>query len=197
VDIAPLVRVPSTEANIIGQVLDIGAHGIMVPMVETAAQARDIVRRAYYPPVGARGTAFGIAHDDYSSASPAEIIKQANDRTLVIAMIETVTGLEHVEEIAAIDGIDVLWLGHFDLTSSMGIAGQLDHPDYQAAVARISMAAKTHNKLAGYMALNTDFAASYWHSGFRMLAYGLDHLLLKTALQDGLKFIDNLAARNV
>ena len=193
-DIAPLVRVPTTEGNTVGQVLDIGAHGVMVPMVETAEQARDLVRRAYYPPEGARGTAFGIAHDDYDTAHPIDIMQAANQRTLVIAMIETAKGLANVEEIAAIDGIDVLWLGHFDLTSSMGIAGQLDHPDYLAAIACIITAAKAHGKMAGYMAMNRDFAREYWAHGFRMLAYGLDHVLLKSALAEGMALIDGLSA---
>ena len=192
-DIAPLVRVPSVEANIIGQVLDIGAHGIMVPMVETAAQAEEIVRRAYYPPEGQRGTAFSIAHDDFMAGYPVEKMKQANSRTLVIAMIETAEGLKNVDQIAAVPGVDVLWLGHFDLTSSMGIAGQLDHPDYIAAVKTISTAAAAHNKMAGYMAMDKDFAAHYWNEGYKMLAYGLDHLLLMAALKDGLGFIDKLA----
>ena len=89
--------------------------------------------------------------------------------------------------------VDVIWLGHFDLTSSMGIAGQLDHPDYIAAVKKISAAASAHNKMAGYMATDKDFAVRYWNEGYRMLAYGLDHLLLMAALKDGLGFIDNLS----
>ena len=192
-DIAPLVRVPSVETNIIGQVLDIGAHGIMVPMVETAAQAEEIVRRACYPPEGQRGTAFSIAHDDFMAGHPVEKMKQANSRTLVIVMIETAEGLKNVDQIAAVPGVDVLWLGHFDLTSSMGIAGQLDHPDYIAAVKTISTAAAAHNKMAGYMAMDKDFAAHYWNEGYKVLAYGLDHLLLIAALKDGLSFIDKLA----
>ncbi len=196
-DIAPLVRVPTTEGNTIGQALDIGAHGVMVPMVETTKQARDLVCRAYYPPLGVRGTAFGIAHDDYCEDAPSQIMKQANQRTLVIAMIETATGLANVEEIAAVDGIDVLWLGHFDLTSSMGIAGQLDHPDYLAAIARIIGAAKAQNKIAGYMAIDGNFAREYWAHGFRMLAYGLDHVLLRTALAEGMKLIDTLSEKDI
>ena len=192
-NIAPLVRVPSAESNIIGQVLDIGAHGIMVPMVETAAQAEQIVRLAHYPPEGQRGTAFSIAHDAFTSGHPVEKMKKANNQTLVIAMIETVEGLKNVDQIAAVRGVEVLWLGHFDLTSSMGIAGQLDHPDYIAAVKTISAAAAANNKLAGYMAMNKDFASHYWDAGYRMLAYGLDHLLLIAALKDGLSFIDKLA----
>ena len=192
-DLAPLVRVPSSEANIIGQVLVFGAHGIIVPMVETAAHAEQIVCRAYYPLAGRRGAAFSIAHDAFTDGHPVEKMKQANDQTLVIAMIETVKGLKNVDQIAAVPGVDVLWLGHFDLTSSMGIAGQLDHPDYIAAVKIISAAASAHNKMAGYMAMDKKFAAHYWNEGYRMLAYGLDHLLLMAALKDGLVFIDELA----
>lgn len=195
-DIAPLVRVPSVEANTIGQILDIGAHGVMVPMVDTADQAKDIVKRAYYPPEGQRGTAFSIAHDDYKPGIPAEKMAQANQRSIIIAMIETKTGLANVEAIAAVEGIDVLWLGHFDLTSSMGIPGQTDHPDYLAAVSRIVAAATQYRKAAGYMAVDKKWAEEYWGYGFRMLAYGLDHLLLRASLADGIKFISNMAVND-
>ncbi len=193
-DIVPLVRVPSVEANMIGQILDIGAHGIMVPMVETAQQAQDLVSRAYYPPEGKRGTAFSIAHDDFSAGAPIDKMRAANQKIIVIAMIVTKKGLENVDEIAKIPGIDVLWLGHFDLTSSMGIPGQLDHPAYIEAVRKISQAAAENDKFAGYMAADKDFAEHYWHQGYRMLAYGLDHLLLKSALSEGLRFINALSA---
>ena len=166
----------------------------MVPMVETAAQAKQIVCRAHYPPEGQRAARLSIAHDAFTDGHPVKKMKKANDQTLVIAMIETAEGLKNVGQIAAVPGVDVLWLGHFDLTSSMGIAGQLDHPDYIAAVKIISAAAVAHNKMAGYMAMDKDFAAHYWSEGYRMLAYGLDHLLLMAALKDGLEFfIDKLA----
>ena len=196
VGVAPLVRVPSVEGNTIGQILDIGAHGVMVPMVETADQARDIVKRAYYPPAGQRGTAFSIAHDDYKSGNPADKMALANDRSVVIAMIETETGLNNVEAIAAVDGIDLLWLGHFDLTSSMGIPGQTDHHDYLAAVSRIVAAATQCGKCAGYMAVDKKWAAEYWEYGFKMLAFGLDHLLLRDSLAEGMTFISHLASKD-
>ena len=192
-DLMPLVRVPSVEANIIGQILDIGAHGIMVPMVESATQAEDIVRRAYYPPLGRRGTAFSIAHDDFLPGEPVQKMQDANNRIMVIAMIETAEGLKNVDEIAATPGIDVLWLGHFDLTSSLGIAGQLEHPVYVDAVKKISDAASANGKFAGYMAGDKEFASHYWSQGYRMLAYGLDHLLLQSALSEGLSHIQKLA----
>ena len=192
-DIAPFVRVPTVEGNTIGQALDIGAHGVMIPMIESADQARDLVKRAYYPPIGKRGTAFGVAHDDYSDRAPAAIMADANEKTILIAMIETADGLKNVDEIAAVEGIDVLWLGHFDLTSSMGIPGQLDHPDYLAAVSRIVSAANKNGKLAGFMAVNKAVSEEYWGHGFRMIAYGIDHILLKAELNSGINFINSLS----
>ena len=192
-DIIPLVRVPSVEGNMIGQILDIGAHGIMVPMVQNATQAKDIVNRAYYPPIGQRGTAFSIAHDEYTAGQPVDKMQTANKKTIVIAMIETAEGLENVEDIAATPGIDVLWLGHFDLTSSLGIPGELDNPVYTEAVRRISAAAQANGKFAAYMAADKNAVSHYWAEGYRMLAYGLDHLLLKAALSDGISFIEQLS----
>ena len=129
-DIVPMVRVPTTQYHFIARCLDAGAMGIMVPMVESVAQARDIVSFTRYPPHGVRGAGFGVAHDDYEPGSPVDKIATANRRTLVIAQIETPRGADAVDEIAAIDGIDVLWLGHFDMTNFMGIPGQFTHPDF-------------------------------------------------------------------
>ncbi len=186
-ELAPLVRVPRGEYHFIARALDIGAHGVMVPMVNSAAEAVHIAACAHYPPVGRRGAAFGVAHDDYRAASPAIAMGRAADRTLVIAQIETVEGLEEVEAIAATPGIDVVWLGHFDLTNFMGIPGQFQHPDYLAAVRRIVAAALAHGKVAGFMASDAAWAHAYWGHGFRMLAYGLDHMLFQGALRSGLE----------
>ncbi len=187
--VCPMVRVPAHDYTYIARALDVGAHGIMVPMVETADQARAAAAAMRYPPVGVRGAAFGIAHDAYQPGSPAEKIKAANHRATLITLIETKEGLANVEEIAAIDGVDILWLGHFDLTNSMGIPGQFDHPDYLAAVDRIVTAAKSNGKPAGFMAGDITWASAYWEKGFSVLAYGLDHMLLQSALSEGIKEI--------
>jgi 2-dehydro-3-deoxyglucarate aldolase/4-hydroxy-2-oxoheptanedioate aldolase len=134
--LAPLIRVPHDDYHFIARALDIGAHGVMVPMVETVEQARHIVSCAHYPPHGRRGAAFSVAHDDYLPGPPGQKMAAARARTIVIPQIETATGLANVEAIAAVEGVDVVWLGHFDLTNSMGIPGQFDHPDYRTAVAR-------------------------------------------------------------
>lgn len=185
-NIAPIVRVPRGEYHFIARAMDIGAHGIMVPMVGSAKEAAHIASCAHYPPIGQRGAAFGVAHDDYKATDPATAMARAAARTLVIAQIETVEGLNDVEAIAATPNVDVIWLGHFDLSNFMGIPGQFQHPDFLAAVRRVVAAAKAHGKIAGFMVANEAWAQEYWRHGYRMLAYGVDHLIYQAALRAGL-----------
>jgi 2-dehydro-3-deoxyglucarate aldolase/4-hydroxy-2-oxoheptanedioate aldolase len=133
--LAPMVRVPRGEYHFLARALDVGAEGVMVPMVESVEQARAIAEATHYPPKGRRGAAFGFAHDHYSMTGDVGATMRAADaRNLIIAQIETERGLDAVEAIAAVEGIDCLWLGHFDLTSFLGIPGQFDHPKYLAAI---------------------------------------------------------------
>lgn len=182
----PLVRVGSIDYHAIAATLDAGALGIMAPMVESAEQAAFLVACTRYPPDGRRGAAFGVAHDDYLGGSVTEKLRAANERTLVIALIETAAGVENVAAIAAVPGIDVLWLGHFDLTNSLGIPAEFAHPRFEAAVSRIVAAAGQHGKALGMMVADDDWARRYLARGFRMLAYGTDHALFQKALSDGI-----------
>jgi 2-dehydro-3-deoxyglucarate aldolase/4-hydroxy-2-oxoheptanedioate aldolase len=182
----PMVRVPATQYHLLSGPLDAGAMGIMVPMVETAEQVASIARWAKYPPEGVRGCAFGIAHDDYSGGDVMAKMVSANAEGLLIAQIETVTGLENVEAIAATPGIDVLWIGHFDLTASMGIPAQFEHPDYLAAVARVLAACEAHGKTAGIMAGDVATGQGLLKQGFRIMAYSGDLWILGQALRQGL-----------
>lgn len=190
--IAPLVRVPAGEYHFVARAFDMGAHGVMVPMVETREQAEAIVSFANYPPHGRRGAAFGIAHDDYRGGHPSEKMKASRARNLVICQVETARGLANVDEIAAVEGVDILWVGHFDLTNFMGIPAAFDHPDYLAAIDRCVAAARRNDKPAGFMALDAKWAADYWKLGFDIIAYGLDHLLYQGALAEGMKLLDGL-----
>ena len=108
-------------------------------------------------------------------------MRAIHERTLVFCMIETRAGLENVEAIAAVEGVDVIWLGHFDLTNFLGIPGQFSHPQYRDAVQRIAAAARKHGKAAGYMAASPELGREYLGHGFRMLATGTDQGLLQTA----------------
>jgi len=182
----PFVRVPGVTYHWIARVLDCGVMGLMVPMVETADQARTIVESAKYPPRGRRGAAFGLAHDGYDGRNITRSMDSANAETLLIAQIETRAGLENVETIAAVAGIDCLWVGHFDLTNSLGIPGQFDHPEFEAAVERVLQACKDHNKVPGFMTDNVPAGRQLLEKGVRALAFGGDVWLYQQALGEAI-----------
>jgi 2-dehydro-3-deoxyglucarate aldolase/4-hydroxy-2-oxoheptanedioate aldolase len=195
-EMVPLVRVPATQYDFIARVLDMGAMGIMIPMCESAGQAQKLVASAKYPPVGRRGAAFTIAHDDYAAGDIVDKISSANDETLLIAQIETVAGLNNVDEIAAVSGVDVLWIGHFDLSNSLGISGQFAHPRFQDAVAKVLAACRRHQKAAGFMASDVAGGKALLDQGFRMLAYGGDLWLYQSALRNGLAALHSHAGQS-
>lgn len=181
----PMVRVPATEYHFIARVLDMGAVGVMVPMVESASQARKIVESAKYPPAGRRGSAFGISHDDFSGGDCVAKMQHSNSQQILIAQIETAAGLDNVEEIAAVDGIDVLWIGQSDLSASLGVAGQFDHPDFVAAVDRVIAACRSRGKTGGFMTTTLEFGEWVANRGFRMLAWSGDVWIYQAALASG------------
>jgi len=189
IGMAPLVRVPTNQYHFVARALDAGAHGVMLPMVADAQQAREIVSWTRYPPQGRRGAAFGVAHDGYRGGAVRDKIAQSAARTITIAMIETPEGVRNADEIAAVEGVDVLWLGHFDLTNFMGIPGEFEHPDYLDAVRRIVAVARRHGKVAAVMAADDAWARAYHAHGFRMFAYGMDIHLYQRALGAGVQAI--------
>lgn len=193
-DILPFVRVPTGAYQYVARVLDAGALGVMVPMVETAEQAREIVKWSRYPQQGRRGAAFGSAHDDYLGGPVVEKIATAHARTLTICLIETEVGLKNVDAIAAVDGVDCVWLGHFDLTDFLGIPAQFDHPKYVKGVERIVAAARKHGKVAGFMAADETWARDYYARGFRLIAYGIDTLIMQNGIGAGIRMLRGLAA---
>jgi 2-dehydro-3-deoxyglucarate aldolase/4-hydroxy-2-oxoheptanedioate aldolase len=107
----------------------------------------------------------------------------------VICQIETAVGAENVDAIAAVPGVDVVWLGHFDLTNFLGIPGEFTHPRYLRAVDDLLAACKRHGKTPGFMAADDAWASDYRAKGFRALAYGIDVLLMQTALAKGLAML--------
>jgi 2-keto-3-deoxy-L-rhamnonate aldolase RhmA len=162
-----------------------GAMGIMAPMVESVEQAQTLVASAKYPPAGRRGAAFGVAHDDYRGGDIVEKIATANRETHLIAQIETAAGIENVDAIAAVEGIDVLWIGHFDLSNSLGIPGQFEHPRFKQALSTVLAACQRHGKTPGFMATSIDHGKTLLDLGFRMLAYGGDLWLYQNAVREG------------
>jgi 2-dehydro-3-deoxyglucarate aldolase/4-hydroxy-2-oxoheptanedioate aldolase len=136
--------------------------------------------------VGRRGAAFNIAHDDYTGGDLVEKMGSANREILLIAQIETAAGLNNVDAIAAVDGLDVLWIGQFDLTNSLGIPGQFDHPQFLGAVERVVRACQNHQLTAGYMVGDAASGRTMLERGFRILAYSGDLWLYQAALREGI-----------
>lgn len=184
-NVVPLVNVPWHDYHLLVRPLDSGAMGLVLPVVQTGAEAQEIVRITHYPPAGVRGVAFGIAHDDYGATDIDAAIRIADARTLIVVKIETVAGLENVDAIVAVPGVDVAYVGHMDLSVSLGIAGQYDHPRFQEAVDRILDACRRHGKAAGAMATTPDAAMRWMARGIRFLIYATDVLLLASAFRAG------------
>ena len=184
--VVPMVRVPALERHLVCTVLDAGAMGIMSPMLANADEARRLARWCRYRPEGERGLAFGLAHDDYAGGDINDKMRAANERTLTIALIETVEGIDNVEAIAAVDGIDVLWLGHFDLTNAMGISGEFENERFLAAVKRLADACRAHRKTAGILVGDVRTGATWIARGFRALCFGTDVAALGGAMRAGI-----------
>jgi 2-keto-3-deoxy-L-rhamnonate aldolase RhmA len=180
-----IVRVPSKEYHHIARAADMGAEGIMLPMVDDAAQARAILDCLKYTPAGRRGVALGIAHDAYSGGPVLDKLARANARTTLFCQIETAAGVENAFEIAAVDGVDCLWVGHFDLSASLGIPGEFEHPKFLAAIERVVAACREHGKACGRLVPDVATGIDYWRRGFDFLCYSGDVWALGAAVKAG------------
>jgi len=149
IGIAPLVRLRSTNDPDASLLLDNGVTGIVYPDVNTAAQARKVVEVCKFPPIGKRSVVGGYPHFDYLSVPLTEVMQMLNELCLLVCMIETVEGLNNVEDIAAVPGVDVVHLGCNDLLCDMGKPGKFDDPDILAAQDRIIKSARTAGIFAG------------------------------------------------
>lgn len=185
--IPTLVRPPGRSYENIARVLDAGAEGLILPMVESGDEARRIVECAKYAPMGSRGVALGIAHDRYAPGAVADKLAEANRRTVIFALVETKAGVENVEDIASVDGIDGLWIGHLDLSTSLGIPGEFDHPDYVAAIDRIARAATDREKSLARIVDTPAEGAQYYARGFDFIGIGTDTQIYTTALRTALE----------
>ncbi|CAG4993986.1 2-keto-3-deoxy-L-rhamnonate aldolase [Dyadobacter sp. CECT 9275] len=170
---AAIVRVESSESQRIHRVLDMGAEGIMCPKITGPEGALKVVQGLHYPPDGKRGvakmvraTGFGQYFDQY--------YRDAKDNMLGVAQIETVEVLDHLDEVAAVEGIDVLFVGPADLSMELGIFGQFDHPRFKEALKATVDAAGKAGKATGILFFNPDDYKIYHDLGIRFLACGSD-----------------------
>ena len=169
----PLVRPQSGERIRIGRALDMGARGIMVPRLDSVDQAREAVSFLRYPPAGIRGVATRVRGAGLGAVAHADV-QRLNQRAVGIIQIESVGGLRDADAIAAIDGVDVLFVGPADLSHSLGIPGQFGHADYVGALERVVAACRAHGKAAGILVYDTAVVPRHLELGFTFVGIGAD-----------------------
>lgn len=183
---AGIVRVESNARQRAHRVLDLGAHGIMFPRIDTVEEAQAAVAAMRYPPGGVRGVAFSNRVCEYGS-NFRPYLEASTAALLTIVQIETRSAVANVDAIAAVDGVDVLFIGPSDLSHSYGILGQFDHPDFTAAIAATVAAANKHNKTLGILLPSPADLEKYRALGFRFIASGSDAVLLNNAARSLVK----------
>ncbi|OUS92832.1 HpcH/HpaI aldolase/citrate lyase family protein [Rhodococcus sp. NCIMB 12038] len=176
-DCAPVVRVPTGEPWLLKQYLDAGAPTVLVPMVDTAAQARTVVDACRYPPQGSRGV--GGARASRWGRYP-DYLKEANDEVCVLIQVETAEALDNLEEILDVEGIDGVFVGAADLAASLGHPGYAAHPEVQSAIRTALALIEKKGLPSGTLATVEETAHAYVEAGVRFVAVGIDaHLLAR------------------
>jgi 2-keto-3-deoxy-L-rhamnonate aldolase RhmA len=192
--IAPMVRVPANTPEYIQRVLDGGALGIIAPGIASADDARAVVRAAKYAPQGERGAGGALPHLEYRSFPQAEANAAVNDATMVIVQFESAGALDVADEIVAVEGVDMVLIGVNDMLSSMGLAGQYEHPRVREAYARTIAACHKHGKHVGVGGLSTKpkLVADFIAMGARMVSTGTDIQFLQAAMNDRAKQVHEM-----
>ncbi|KAF4969355.1 hypothetical protein FSARC_3430 [Fusarium sarcochroum] len=187
--ISPIVRIADMQGWMIKRALDSGAHGIIIPMLRTPEEAREVVQLAKFPPWGRRGFGSPIAPERFNPPpSLTEYLQLANDALLTIIQIETKEALQSIDEIARIDGVDVLFIGPFDLGNNIGhpiVEGAMD-PELEEAIAKILSAGKGAGKKVGIYCTNGEQAKAYWDRGFDMMNALTDYSALSFTAKEQL-----------
>ncbi len=185
-DLPAIVRVPSREYHHIARAMDMGAEGLMLPMVGSPQEVRHIIDSMKYHPVGKRGVALQVAHDRYRPGSVADKFIASNKRTTLFCQIETAEGVENADAMAAIDGVDCLWVGHFDLSVSLGIPGEFDSKIFTDAITRVAAATRKHGKALGRLVPTVEQGIEINKIGFDFICYSGDVWVLHNALAEAI-----------
>lgn len=177
----PMVRLPESTALQCKRALDAGAAGVIAPNISTGAEAQAIADACRWPPAGRRGVGFSRANLFGADFEDYRVFAQA---PLLVAMIETESGVNNLDEILAVDGIDALLVGPYDLSASMGMTGEFDHPKFIAALAEVAEKAKRTGIPPGLhvVDLNPDSLRARIAEGYRFLAYSIDSVALRCAI---------------
>lgn len=178
----PVIRPVIGDTALIKQVLDIGVQTLLVPMVESADQARELVRAIHYPPRGIRGVGSALARASRWNSIPGYLDK-ADEQMCLLVQIENREGLANLDAIASVDGVDGVFIGPADLSASMGYRGNPGHPEVQAAIEDAISRIQKAGKSAGILSADQKLAKRYIELGAAFVAVGVDTTVLMRGLQ--------------
>lgn len=193
-DTAPIVRVPSNDPVLITRVLDLGVAGLMIPTIETAEQAQQAVEAMQYPPEGTRGVAPARA-SDYGRTFD-EYFETADDEVETILQVETERGVENVDDIVSIDGVDAVIIGHGDLSASLGVFGQWDDDRFESALNSIVTAAQDNGTAVGMLATDRESIHRWTDTGIDFLLVGADITYLSAGSDTARAEFEDLIHKN-
>lgn len=180
--VSPIVRPPIGETHLIKQYLDLGVQTLLVPMVETAGQARQLVAATRYPPAGVRGVGSALARASRWNGIP-QYLQQADDQICLLVQVESKTALQNLGEILAVDGVDGVFIGPADLSASLGHLGNPGHPDAAQAIEKAITQIVAAGKAAGILTSDEKLARRYLDMGATFVAVGVDTSLLAGAVR--------------
>lgn len=179
---SPVVRIEDNNPTLIKRVLDIGAQTLLVPMINSADEAKQVVQAALYPPLGTRGIGSALARASQWNRIP-HYLHRANDQVCILVQVETKQAIDNIEEIAAVEGIDGIFIGPSDLSGSMGHIGNPSHPEVTQAIKHAIKVIKGSGKAVGILSLDPTQAKQYAASGVNFIGAGVDTLLLRRGVE--------------
>lgn len=187
--VVPLVRLGENNPTLIKRVMDAGAHGVIVPMVNSAREAENAVSAVKYPPDGTRGV--GLARAQEYGLDFEKYRAWTREESIVVVQIEHITAVEKLESILSVPGVDGFILGPYDLSGSLGIPGQFDHPNYVEALEQVRRVGQKMNAVCGYHVVppRPELVIQKIREGYTFIAYSDDFLFLGESCRDGLKTI--------
>jgi len=191
-NLTPLVRIPDDDLRSISQCLDSGLQGIMIPMAETVDQVKRVVERIKYAPIGKRGISLPNPNTRFNKYPFNDVIETSNNQTMLILQIETEKAVNNMNQLALIEGVDMLEIGPWDLSFSLGIPGQLDHPKFLKAVEKMIEICRKNNRWSSIYTDSLDVAKRYIKMGINALYYSSDVSLLTSKLAQDLSILKKL-----
>lgn len=185
--IAGLVRIPEVKREVVLKYMEMGAAGILLPNCETVEQAKMLVNYAKYYPMGNRGVSLLRAHSGYEKIDSAvDYMKKTNDATILMIQIESPAGVRNIEQLLDVEGIDAAFVGPNDLSQSMGIMGQTDHPDFIAAIDKVIDTARRKNKFSGIHMMSTAALQKYVDKGMTLNLWANEVVMMMNGAKEGL-----------